>query len=218
MGAPLRKFPSTSPADAWPDLPLDGWKDTYATLHMWTQVAGKIRMKLSPFLNHWWHVTLYVNSRGLTTSPIPYGDRVFEMQFDFLDHKLDIHTSDGITRKIALAPRPVADFYHEVMATLRSIGIEVKIDTRPQEVPDPVPFDQDRQHASYDPEFARRFWRILVSTDEVLREFRSRFIGKCSPVHFFWGAFDLACSRFSGHRAPKSREQTRLRAKGIRTR
>jgi len=202
MGAPLREFPAT-PAEAWPALPLDAWKDTYATLHMWTQIVGKIRMALSPFLNHWWHVTLYLNSRGLTTSPIPYGDRMFEIQFDFLDHRLAIHTSDGATRQLALAPRPVADFYKELMAALRSIGIAVKIGTQPQEVENPVPFEQDRQHASYDPEFASRFWRILVSTDEVFREFRSRFIGKCSPVHFFWGSFDHCVTRFSGRRAPE---------------
>lgn len=213
MGAPLRQSPENarpaavrrfSPgAGAWPALPLDAWKDTYATLHMWTQIVGKIRMELSPFVNHWWHVTLYVNSRGLTTSPIPYQDRVFEMQFDFLDHKLDITTSDGTQRGIALAPRSVADFYRDVISTLRAMTIDVRIDTMPQEVENPIPFEKDRQHASYDPEFAHRWWRALLSAATVLGEFRSRFIGKCSPVHFFWGSFDLAVTRFNSKRAPE---------------
>jgi hypothetical protein len=188
---------------AWPDLPLEAWRDTYATLHMWTQVVGKIRLAQTPLVNHWWNVPLYVTPRGLTTSSMPYGDRVFEMEFDFIDHKLLIRCSDGETRSIALYGRSVADFYREVMETLHSLGIDVKIWTTPVEVPDPIPFEKDHQHASYDPEQANRFWRILVNVDRVFTEFRARFIGKVSPVHFFWGSFDLAVTRFSGRRAPE---------------
>jgi hypothetical protein len=186
----------------WPELPLEAWKDTYATLHMWTQIVGKIRLALSPKINHWWEVPLYVTPLGLTTSPIPYEGRIFEIQFDFIHHKLVIQTNWGIERVIALAPRSVADFYTEFMACLASLGIEVKIRKLPCEVPNPIPFDQDTQHASYDPEYANRLWRILVSADEVFKEFRAGFIGKNSPVHFFWGSFDLAVTRFSGRRAP----------------
>lgn len=186
----------------WPSLPLEEWKDTYATLHMWTQVVGKIRLVQSPMVNHWWQVPLYVTTRGLTTTAIPYGHRTFEMDFDFIDHQLLIKTSEGATKNIALVPRSVADFYREVMATLRSLNINVKIYTTPVEVPDPIPFTEDYAHASYDAEYAHRFWRILVQTDRVFKEFRARFIGKVSPVHFFWGSFDLAVTRFSGRRAP----------------
>ncbi|MDE3180603.1 MAG: hypothetical protein KGM47_13205 [Acidobacteriota bacterium] len=188
---------------AWPELPLERWKDTYSTLHMWTQIVGKIRMLLSPKINHWWHSTLYVTSRGLTTSAIPYGSRYFDIEFDFIAHHLIVRTSDGVIRQLALAPRSVADFYQELMTTLKSLGIEVQIQAKPDEVPDPIPFGQDQTHASYDPEYAHRFWRILVSTSIVFKEFRSRFIGKSSPVHFFWGSFDLAVSRFCGRLAPK---------------
>lgn len=188
--------------EAWPALPLEEWKDTYATLHMWTQVAGKIRLTQTPWINHSWHVTLYVTSRGLTTSPIPYGERTFEIGFDFIDHRLVIETSGGDVRFIELRPRPVADFYSEVMSVLRSLGLDIRIHTLPNEVADPVPFEKDVQHASYDPEYANRFWRILVQTDRVFKEFRARFIGKCSPVHFFWGSFDIAVTRFSGRTAP----------------
>jgi len=187
---------------AWPDLPLEEWKDTCATLHMWTQIAGKIRMALSPRMNHWWQVTLYVNARGLTTSPVPFDGGIFEIQFDFVDHNLIIQTSDGSVRTLQLAPRSVADFHDELMTTLRSLGIDARILTMPAEVPEPIPFDHDHTHASYDPEYANRFWRVLVSVDAVFKEFRARFIGKCSPVHFFWGGFDLAVSRFSGRRVP----------------
>lgn len=190
-------------ADCWPSLPLAAWKDTYATLHMWTQIVGKIRLALTPKINHWWSVPLYVSARGLTTSVIPHGSRVFEMEFDFVEHKLVIKTSDPATRTIALAPRSVADFYKECMALLKSLGIDVEIWKMPVEVPDPIPFDQDTVHKSYDPEYAKRLWRILISMDEVFKVFRSRFIGKSSPVHFFWGAFDLAVTRFSGRRAPE---------------
>jgi hypothetical protein len=194
----------TTPRDIiWPSLPLADWQDTYATLHLWTQIIGKIRLALSPQLNHWWQSTLYVTPRGLTTASIPYATRTFQISFDFLDHQLQIDTSDGITKRIALAPRSVADFYQTVLATLSSIGIEVRIWTMPQEVLEPIPFDQDYQHAAYDPEYAQRFWRILVQVDQVMTLFRSQFMGKSSPVHFFWGSFDLAVTRFSGRRAPE---------------
>jgi len=187
----------------WPSLPLVAWQDTYETLHMWTQIVGKIRMALAPKINHWWHSTLYVTPRGLTTSTIPYGTRTFEIRFNFLEHHLQIETSDGLTRTIALVPRSVADFYQDVMGTLRGMGIEVRIWTMPQEVQEPIPFEQDYKHAAYDPEYAQRLWRILVQVDRIMTAFRSRFIGKCTPVHFFWGSFDLAVTRFSGRRAPE---------------
>jgi hypothetical protein len=187
---------------SWPALPLDAWLDTYQTLHIWTQIVGKIRMMLSPKLNQWWHTTLYVNSRGLTTSSIPYGGGVFEIQFDFIEHQLEIRTSDGDRESFALAPEAVAVFYERLMAALRSLSIDVQIDTKPQEVPHPIRFEQDYQHASYDEDSAHRWWRVLLSSDIVMNQFRSRFIGKCSPVHFFWGSFDLACTRFSGRPAP----------------
>jgi hypothetical protein len=188
--------------DCWPALPLSSWQDTYHTLHMWTQIVGKIRLALVPKVNHWWNVPLYASARGLTTSIIPYGRRVFEMEFDFVEHQLVIRSSEPATRSIALAPRSVADFYAECMSTMRSLGIDVEIWTMPVEVPDPIPFDKDTVHASYDPEYAHRLWRILVSVDEVFKVFRAQFIGKSSQVHFFWGAFDLALTRFSGRRAP----------------
>ncbi|MBF6612204.1 MAG: hypothetical protein IVW55_03665 [Chloroflexi bacterium] len=191
---------------AWPALPYEEWKDTYETLHMWTQVVGKIRLTLSPMVNHWWQVTLYVTPRGLTTSPIPYGTRTFEILFDFIDHNLAVHTSDGKARYMGLHPRSVADFYRELMSILRSLGIEVKIGTKPQEVPSPIACDIDTIHDSYDEEYANRFWRILVETDSIFKEFRGRFTGKCSPVQFFWGSFDLAVTRFSGRRAPERPE------------
>jgi len=187
----------------WPELPLDEWKDTYATLHMWTQIVGKARLALSPPLNHWWQVPLYVNSRGLTTSAIPYGDGIFDVQFDFIVHKLIVHMSSGAERVIALEPKSVADFYREFMSSLHSLGIRVKIWKMPVEIPAPIPFDQDVQHASYDPEYANRFWRILLICDSIFKEFRCGFLGKCSPVHFFWGSFDMAVTRFSGRRAPE---------------
>jgi Family of unknown function (DUF5996) len=194
---------SGSAYELWPSLPLGDWQDTYATLHMWTQIVGKIRTKLSPPVNHLWHCTLYVTPRGLTTSGIPYNGRIFEMEFDFIDHRLAIRTSDGLRQSLQLTARSVADFYRELMTTLRQMGIEVKIWTIPQEVQNPIPFDQDREHTSYDSGYANRFWRILVQADAVFKEFRGRFLGKCSPVHFFWGSFDLAVTRFSGRRAPE---------------
>ncbi|MEK6409467.1 MAG: DUF5996 family protein [Acidobacteriota bacterium] len=190
-------------AETWPSLPVKEWGDTYATLHMWTQIVGKIRLVQTPLINHWWNTTLYLTARGLTTSPIPHGHRIFEIDFDFIDHQLHIRTSDGATRSLALAPRSVADFYREVMDTLRSLGLEVHIHASPDEVADPIPFAEDHKHASYDAEYANRFWRILVQADGVFKQFRSGFIGKCSPVHFFWGSFDLAVTRFSGRRAPE---------------
>jgi hypothetical protein len=186
----------------WPELPLDAWQDTYATLHMWTQIVGKVRLALSPLVNHWWEVPLYVNARGLTTSAIPYGDGIFEIQFDFIDHKLTIQTSWNSSKILALRPQSVAAFYSEFMAALKSLGVDLKIWTTPCEVPNPTPFERDTQHASYDPEYAHRFWQILVLSDTIFKEFRASFIGKDSPVHFFWGSFDLAVTRFSGRRAP----------------
>ena len=189
--------------DSWPELPLEAWQDTYATLHMWTQIVGKVRLALSPRVNHWWEVPLYVNSRGLTTFAIPYRGGIFEVQFDFIDHKLIIQTSWGSSKILSLKPQSVADFYAAFMSALRSLGIEVKIWTMPVEVPNPIRFESDTQHASYDPEYAHRFWRILILCDTIFQEFRAGFIGKDSPVHFFWGSFDLAVTRFSGRRAPE---------------
>ena len=189
--------------DAWPALPLEAWQDTYDTLHMWTQIVGKIRKTLTPLVNHWWNVTLYVTSRGLTTSPIPYGTRTFEISFDFIDHKLEILTCEGLTKQIELAPKTVAQFYQELMDSLHALDINVKIHAAPDEVANPIPFAEDFTHKSYDPESAHTFWRILVTVDCVFKEFRGRFIGKCSPVHFFWGSFDLAVTRFSGRPAPE---------------
>jgi len=190
-------------AEVWPELNYADWKETCATLHMWTQIVGKIRLTLTPWTNHSWHVTLYVTSRGLTTSPIPHGTDTFEIRFDFIDHQLRILKSDGGQRSIELKPRSVADFYKAVMAALDELDLAVKIDILPNEIPNPIPFDRDEQHRSYDQEYANRFWRVLVQTDRVFKEFRSRFCGKCSPVHFFWGAPDLAVTRFSGRAAPK---------------
>jgi hypothetical protein len=192
----------TQCGESWPALPLAEWNDTYATLHMWAQIVGKVRMELSPRTNHWWHVPLYLNARGLTTSLIPLGNDGFAIHFDFLDHRLVLETSSGSRRGLLLKPRSVAEFYRLFMYLLDELGIRVKIDPMPCEVPNPIPFDQDTVHASYDPEFARRCWHILLATANVLQEFRSRFVGKCSPVHFFWGSFDLAVTRFSGRRAP----------------
>ena len=188
--------------ELWPALPLKEWQDTYRTLHMWTQIVGKIRMTLSPPLNEWWHVTLYLNSRGLTTGPVPYPPGVFEIQFDFQEHELTIHTSEGGDVSRPLRAESVAAFYSGLLEALSSLGIAVQIDTKPQEVANPVPFDQDHANCSYDAGYAHRFWRVLLSSAKVMERFRSRFVGKCSPVHFFWGSFDLACSRFSGRPAP----------------
>jgi hypothetical protein len=193
----------TAPVGAWPPLPLESWQPTYDTLHMWTQIVGKIRKTLTPLVNHWWNVPLYVTARGLTTSPIPYAARTFEIHFDFIDHKLRIETSEGLTRQIDLRPRSVADFYQELTESLQSLAIEAKIHATPDEVANPIPFAEDTTHKSYDPESAHKFWRILVTVDSIFKEFRGRFIGKCSPVHFYWGSFDLAVTRFSGRPAPE---------------
>ncbi|MEO6828450.1 MAG: DUF5996 family protein [Acidobacteriaceae bacterium] len=187
----------------WPDLPLAAWQPTFDTLHMWMQMVGKVCLELSPRINQWWETTFYVTATGLTTSAIPYAGGIFEIQFDFLHHKLLIETSRGDTASLDLRPRSVADFYREFMATLASLGIEVAMWTMPVEFPNPIPFDRDTQHASYDPEYANRFWRILVSCNTIFQEFRARFIGKASPSHFFWGSSDLAITRFSGRRAPE---------------
>ena len=193
---------TTAMSDAWPQLHYDDWADTCATLHMWTQVAGKIRMAKSPPVNHWWHVPLYVNSRGLGTSPIPDGTRTFEMNFDFVDHQLCIFTTDGQRRELALQPMSVADFYARVMAALAELRIDVAINTTPVEVADPIPFERDTVHASYNAAAVTRFWHALVAACRVMAEFRCGFLGKVSPIHFFWGGFDLAVTRFSGRRAP----------------
>jgi hypothetical protein len=194
---------SHSGSEAWPALPLQGWKETYHNLHMWTQIVGKVRLELTPNTNHWWNVPLYVSARGLTTSPIPYGNFVFEVQFDFIDHKLLIDRSDGARMTLDLVPRTVAEFYTEFMSALRSLGIDVEIYAKPVEVADPISFTQDHLYRAYDPDAAHRFWRILVSCDAVFKQFRARFLGKNSPVQFFWGSFDLAVTRFSGRRAPE---------------
>jgi Family of unknown function (DUF5996) len=187
----------------WPALPLDAWRDTCATLHMWTQIVGKVRMRLTPLVNHWWNVPLYVTARGLTTSRIPYRGRAFELWFDFVAHRLVLETSEGTVSTLKLEPRTVADFYKEFMAMLRAADIDVKVWRTPVEVPDPIPFDEDTVHAAYDAARVETFWRILLSVDAVFHEFRAGYVGKVSPVHFFWGSFDLAVTRFSGRRAPE---------------
>lgn len=189
--------------EAWPALPLDAWQDTYATLHLWTQMVGKTRLALSPAENHWWHVALYVTPRGLSTSPIPHGDDTFEVAFDFIDHQLVVRTSDGRTASMPLAPRTTADFYRDYVALLGSLGIHAHIRPIPAELPEVIPFAEDHVHASYDPDSAERCWRAMVQVDRVLKRFRGQFLGKSSPVHFWWGAFDLACTRFSGRTAPR---------------
>jgi len=193
---------STDSRNYWPSLPFAEWQGTATTLHMWTQIVGKIRLTLSPWTNHSWHVTLYVTSRGLTTSPIPYGASIFEIRFDFVDHELRVLKSDGAIRALKLGPQSVAKFYGDVMNALAEMELPVKINVIPNEIQDPIPFDEDEEHRSYDPEYANRFWHVLVQSDRVFKEFRSHFCGKDSPVHFFWGSFDLAVTRFSGRPAP----------------
>ncbi|MEO8325466.1 MAG: DUF5996 family protein [Nitrospirota bacterium] len=190
-------------SETWPSLPLEEWKDTYATLHMWTQIVGKVRLVQSPWTNHSWHVTLYVTARGLTTSPIPYGERTFQIDFDFIDHQLIVQTSEGHSGRIPLQPQSVATFYSRLMAELDKLDLHVDIHRVPNEVSHPIPFHEYETHCAYDGEYANRFWRILVQADRVFEKFRARFIGKWSPVHFFWGAPDLAVTRFSGRPAPK---------------
>jgi hypothetical protein len=192
--------------EQWPALPLEAWEDTRATLHMWTQIVGKVRLAQTPLVNHWWNVPLYVSARGLSTTAMPYGSTFFEMEFDFIDHNLHIKCSDGASRTVKLMPKSVATFYQETMAALDDLGLTVSIWKMPVEIPDPIPFDEDHQHQSYDPIFVNRFWQILRQADRVMQEFRSLFIGKCSPVHFFWGSFDLAVTRFSGRLAPPKPE------------
>jgi hypothetical protein len=189
--------------EQWPSLPLEAWAETYATVHLWTQIVGKIRLAQSPWLNHSWHVTLYVTTRGLSTSPIPYGARSFQIELDFVDHQVTIQSSDGRSRAFRLEPQSVAEFYGRVMDELRKLDLRVRISKSPNEVADPVRFDRDNAPRAYDPEYAHRFWRVLVQADRVFNKFRARFVGKCSPVHFFWGAPDLAVTRFSGRRAPE---------------
>ncbi len=190
-------------AQAWPELPLEKWKDTYATLHMWTQMVGKVRLALGAPINHYWGATLYVSPRGLRTSAIPYPGGVFEIEFDFLGHALRITTSGGEERSFRLKPQTVAEFFEHFMAALHSLGIDAHVWAMPVEVPRPVKFTVDTEHKAYDPEYVEKFFQVLVSASKVFWEFRSRFIGKSSPVHFFWGSFDLAVTRFSGRRAPK---------------
>jgi uncharacterized protein DUF5996 len=198
MTAPVNHRP-----ESWPSLPLEAWSDTYATLHRWLQIIGKIRLAQSPWINHSWHVTLYVTSIGLTTATIPYGDRTFQIDVDFVEHRLIVRDSDGRTGGFGLEARSVAWFYARLMAELAALRLPVHIHPVPNELPDAVRFDQDESHCAYDPVYANRFWRILVQVDRVLREFRARFVGKCSSVHLFWGALDLAVTRFSGRRAPE---------------
>ena len=200
---------AATPSDSWPDLPLDAWQDTYATLHLWMQIVGKIRLTQCSWVNHSWHVPLYVTARGLTTSLIPHGTRNFQIDFDFIDHRLIVQASDGRSAGFALEPMPVAAFYKRLMEELRMLDLNVSIVRKPNEVTDPIPFDRDETHRSYDGEYANRFWRILVQADRVFKIFRARFAGKCSPVHFFWGAPDLGrhallrthSARASGRRA-----------------
>lgn len=189
--------------DAWPELTLAHWADTRDTLHLWTQIVGKVRLALEPMVNHWWQVPLYVTARGLTTSLMPAGDRGLEIEFDFREDALRIDTTDGARRRLALEPKSVADFHADVMAALEEVGVEVRIFPRPVEIADATPFADDDHHRSYDAAAVRRFWTVLVHADRILRRFRARFVGKASPVHFFWGSFDLAVTRFSGRPAPQ---------------
>ena len=194
---------SNAPRIPWPELPTAAWRETYETLHLWTQVVGKVRLARTPWLNHSWHVALYVTARGLTTSPIPDGVRTFQIDFDLIDHVLRISTSDGARRQLALAGQSVASFYSSVMADLAELGIDITIDEMPSELPEPIRFSEDNRHASYDPGAVRRFFQMLANADRVFKQFRTGFLGKASPVHFFWGSFDLAATRFSGRRAPR---------------
>jgi hypothetical protein len=194
---------SASDRDLLPALPFDSWKDTLATLHMWTQVVGKVRLALCPLVNHFWNVTFYLTARGMTTSAMPYGRGTVEVRFDFIDHKLLIDTSEGRMVALALKPQSVAEFYKAFTAALADLGVTVKIWTMPCEIPDPTPFEKDYLHAAYDPVAVHKFWRITAWVDQIFKEFRAGFLGKVSPVHFFWGSFDLAVTRFSGRRAPE---------------
>jgi Family of unknown function (DUF5996) len=188
--------------EAWPSLPLEAWSDTCATLHLWTQIVGKIRLAQTPWTNHSWHVTLYVTPTGLSTGLIPYGTRAFQIDFDFIAHELNIQSDNGAASSFPLQPQSVAVFYKRLREEMTKLDLAVKIYAKPNEVQNAVPFDRDEAHASYDAEYANRFWRVLLQSDHVLKKFRARFVGKCSPIHFFWGAPDLAVTRFSGRLAP----------------
>jgi len=190
-------------SETWPALPLEAWKDTYATLHMCTQIVGKIRLVQSPWVNHSWHATLYVTSKGLTTGPVPYQNRTFQIDFDFIAHELVVQSSDGHSGRVLLQPQSVATFYANLMVEMKKLHLHVDIYRMPNEVLDPIPFDEDETHRAYDRDYVNRFWRILVQADRIFKTFRAPFVGKCSPVHFFWGAADLAVTRFSGRRAPE---------------
>lgn len=200
------KEPLIDDRDIWPNLPLADWRDTHDTLHMWMQIVGKTRLALAPRQNHWWHVPLYVSARGLTTTPMPYGSRTFEVEFDFIEHRLSVETSEGTIREVALRPQAVADFYREYMEVLAGLGIVVHLWPVPVEIDHPIPFLEDRHHASYDAAHAHRFFRMLLQADRILKRFQGRFLGKTSPVHFFWGALDLALTRFSGRRAAEHKD------------
>lgn len=195
-------MPNPDTAEPWPALPLEAWRDTCATLHLWTQIVGKVRLAYAPWINHSWGITLRVSARGLSSGPIHDGGRAFQLELDFLDHCLLLQSSAGTVERVALRPRSVADFYREVIDRLHAIGHAPRLHTMPNEIADAIPLDRDEQHAAYDPDFAQRFWRVLLQSDRVLNVFRARFIGKSSPVHFFWGSFDLAVTRFSGRHAP----------------
>lgn len=186
----------------WPELPYSAWQDTCTTLHLWTQIVGKIRLTKTPWLNHGWHVPLYVTARGLGTSPIPHGTRIFEMEFDFIDHVLTIDVSDGQRKRLSLRPQSVATFHRLTLQALAELGVPARISDFPSEIPNAIPFSKDDTHTNYDGEYAQRFWRVLVQVDRVFKQFRTSFLGKTSPVHFFWGSFDLAVTRFSGRKAP----------------
>jgi hypothetical protein len=192
-----------SSTDVWPSLPLDAWRETYAALHLWTQIVGKIRLSLSPWVNHSWHTTLYVTARGLTTSAIPYRSRRFQIDFDFLEHRLWLRSSDGRSAGLALEPQSVASFYKRLMEQMHKLDLDVNINRKPNEIAQAIPFDEDNTPRPYDAEYATRFWQVLQQADRVFKVFRARFVGKCSPVHFFWGAADLAVTRFSGRKAPQ---------------
>lgn len=198
----MTQSPRTPRPDVWPALPYQAWNDTCVTLHLWTQIVGKVRLALTPWVNHSWHATFYVAARGLTTSLIPYDGRAFQIDFDFIDHALLVRASDGAERRLPLRPQPVAAFHDALLAALAELGLTVRIHESPNEVPDPIRFREDREHAAYDPEYAQRFWRVLLQVDRVFKQFRTGYLGKVSPVHLFWGSFDLAVTRFSGRRAP----------------
>jgi hypothetical protein len=186
----------------WPALRLADWSETKDTLHLWTQIVGKVRLALAPPVNHWWHTPLYVNARGLTTSPMPAGNQSVEIRFDFIDHQLYVETSEGFVERVQLASRSVADFYHAAMHALRDAGVSVAINTRPVELTEVIRFERDEAHGTYDSAAVERFWKALDSAGTALTQFRAGYVGKCSPVHFWWGSFDLSCTRFSGRAAP----------------